>query len=123
MAAGQGFVYNRNIITSSHNSYYPELFINSGKDITVNDNTFYQNHYAQNIEYTILVSKADGVMKYRGNKVTSPENNTVKYVPCYVKDDSNLSTVELFIDEKCKLTNVVTGLENKSIKLKTNLKQ
>ena len=100
---GNAFQFKKNVISESKNGYYAELMINKGTDLLLLNNSFSRIHSENNINCSVYILSASGVLTYKGNTTKGHSNTMAKdktYIPCFVQDDSKLTQVEYYNKEK-----------------------
>lgn len=124
LVEGNGFEYKNNIISDSREGHYSELLINNGSDIKIEGNVFHQNNLYNNMNCTVQILKAQGKLTYQENQVSTKTPNLGEartYIPCFVKDYTDLNEVVYMVKAKDMKLDISTGLESGMIELRTNI--
>ena len=120
---GRQFNYTRNTIKDSKPGKYAELLINNVYDVKIDGNIFGSNCFDNEKRFTVQILKAKGKLSYNNKGVINDShiNNSKLYIPCLVKDDTELKQAEVFVSGVSKEIRMSSGIKNNLI-LKTNIK-
>lgn len=121
---GEDFVYSGNTIDDSKKGYYAELLINRGKNLKIINNSFFQNNTSNNLNCTVQVSTAEGRLVYKKNNIDTESSTFEKnrpYIPCFVRDCSELKSVDYLVKGIGDNIDVRMGLSLDGIQVKTNI--
>lgn len=118
---GDYFDYRDNKIYNSIPGRYAELLINRANGVHVSNNVFYRNCNYNDMNCTVQILVSEGTLSYISNLVSTEISNERPYIPCLVKDYSNLKECRIYVQGLNENQKVQTGLDNSIVRLKTNL--
>lgn len=123
---GDRFDFKDNAIRKTEKGHYTELLINRGRDLSIQRNSFSRNHVTSNMNCTVRVLVAEGVLTYKGNMIDADTFINIKgqtYVPCLVEDYTKLDKVGYFVNRVDSGMTIKTGLDSRRMSIRTNLKR